>query len=381
VTMSSASTHRGTDFAVIGGGIAGVSAAAHLAPHGSVLLLEAEPTLAFHTTGRSAALFILNYGAQGARPLARASQAFLEEPPEGTTDGPLLEDRGLLWLATVDQLEGLKRIADDAVLAGESSHLIDADEVVSLVPVVRPDVVAGGLIEPSAKDIDVAGLHQAFVRIMRSDGGVIRTNAPVTALKRTGGGWSVTAGNDKISCDVVVNASGAWGDEIAALAGIEPVGLTPMRRTAFMVPGEQSYSSWPMVVDADQRFYFKSDGAQILCSLGEEAPSKPTDPRPRMEDVALAIERINTATTLGVRTVNSQWTGLRTFAPDRNLVAGEEPTAPGFFWLVGQGGTGIQTAPAYGALLASLVLGEELPQNLSAAGVEPSVTDPARFRA
>jgi len=380
VNMSSASTHRGSDFAVIGGGIAGVSAAAHLAPHGSVLLLEAEPTLAFHTTGRSAALFILNYGAEGVRPLARASQAFLEEPPEGTTDAPLLEDRGLLWLATADQLEGLKRIADDAVMAGEASHLIDADEVVSLVPVVRRDVVAGGLIEPSAKDIDVAGLHQAFVRIIRSNGGVIRTSARVTGLEPTGGGWSVTAGDDKISCDVVVNASGAWGDEIAALAGIEPVGLIPMRRTAFMVPGEQSYSRWPMVADADQRFYFKPDGAQILCSLGEEAPSKPTDPRPRMEDVALAIERINTATTLGVRTVNSQWTGLRTFVPDRNLVTGEEPTAPGFFWLVGQGGTGIQTAPAYGALLASLVLGEELPQSLSAAGVEPSVTHPARFR-
>jgi D-arginine dehydrogenase len=135
-----------------------------------------------------------------------------------------------------------------------------------------------------------------------------------------------------------------------------------------------------MVVDVDQRFYFKADGTQILCSLGEEEPSEPTDPRPRMEDVALAIDRINTATTLGVRTVNSEWTGLRTFAPDRDLVAGQEPTAPGFFWLVGQGGTGIQTSPAYGALLAALILGEELPAELSSAGVDPSVTDPGRFR-
>jgi len=369
-----------TDFVVIGGGIAGVSAAAHLAPNGSVMLLESEKTLAFHTTGRSAALFILNYGAQGFRPLAKASQSFLENPPDGMADAPLLEDRGLLWIATADQMPGISRIAAEGVAAGAVSLLIDSDEVADLVPVIRRDVVEAGLLQPSAKDIDVAGLHQAFVRIIRSHGGEIRTGSPVTAVERSGNGWTITAGNEVVICDVVVNASGAWGDEVAALAGIEPVGLEPMRRTAFMVPGDPTYSRWPMVVDADQNFYFKADGTQILCSLAEEELSKPLDPRPRMEDVALAIDRINTATTLGVRSVNSEWTGLRTFAPDRDLVVGEEPTAPGFFWLVGQGGTGIQTAPAYGALLASLVMGEGLPAGLSAAGVDPVVTDPARFR-
>jgi len=368
-----------TDFVVVGGGIAGVSAAAHLAPHGSVILLETERTLAFHTTGRSAALFILNYGAQGFRPLAKASQTFLENPPDGTTDAPVLEDRGLLWVATANQMPGLRRIAEDGI-DGAPSRLIDIDEVAALVPVVRRDVIVGGLLEPSARDIDVAGLHQAFVRITRSHGGEIRTGSPVTSLNRSGSGWSIKAGNGSVECDVVVNASGAWGDEVAAMAGIEPVGLTPMRRTAFMVPGNEAYSGWPMVVDTDQNFYFKSDGTQILCSLGEEEPSEPMDPKPRMEDVALAIERINTATTLDVRAVSSEWTGLRTFAPDRDLVAGEEPTAPGFFWLVGQGGTGIQTSPAYGALLASLVVGNDLPDELLTAGVDPTVTDPARFR-
>ena len=381
VNMSPGSTHRGTDFVVVGGGIAGVSAAAHLAPYGSVLLLEAETTLAFHTTGRSAALFILNYGSEGFRPLTKASQSFFENPPEGTTDAPLLEDRGLLWIATADQLDGLRQIAEEGVATGVGSEFIDGDAVTALVPSIRRDVVEGGLFEPSAKDIDVAALHQAFVRIIRTNGGDIRTSSPVTGLERNGSGWLVTSGTATFACDVVVNASGAWGDEVAALAGIEPLGLTPMRRTAFMVPGDESYSRWPLVADADQQFYFKADGTQILCSLAEEEPSEPGDPRPRMEDVAMAIDRINNATRLGIRTVNSEWTGLRTFAPDRDLVAGEEPTAPGFFWLVGQGGTGIQSAPAYGALVASLVMKENLPDELLAAGIEPSVTDPRRFRA
>ena len=185
--MSPGSTHRGTDFLVIGGGIAGVSAAAHLAPHGSVVLVESERTLAFHTTGRSAALFILNYGAQGFRPLAKASQSFLENPPEGIVDSPLLEDRGLLWIATSDQLDVLSRIAEEGTTAGAVSESIDAETVATLVPVLRRDFVAGGLLEP-ARDIDVAGLHQAFVRIIRLHGGTIRTGSPVTGLPEPCGG-------------------------------------------------------------------------------------------------------------------------------------------------------------------------------------------------
>jgi D-arginine dehydrogenase len=164
------------------------------------------------------------------------------------------------------------------------------------------------------------------------------------------------------------------------MAGIEPIGLQPMRRTAFMVPGDHAYSGWPMVVDIDHNFYFRPDGAQLLCSLAEEKASQPVDPRPELEDVALAIERINQATTLEIRSVNSQWTGLRTFAPDRDMVIGEEPTAPGFFWLVGQGGTGIMTSPAYGALIACQVLGLPPPLDLALAGVDPTTTAPDRLR-
>jgi len=369
-----------TDFVVIGGGIAGVSAAAHLAPHGSVTLLEMESTLAFHTTGRSAAIFVVNYGGDASRPLARASQGFLEEPPDYSSDNEILTDRGILWTAPEDRLDYLHQIAEEGQASGAGSKLIGPDEVLGLVPVLNPDYAAGGLYEPMGRDIDVAGLHQAFVRISRRHGSDIFTGARVVGLTRKGTGWSVHTTEGTVECDAVVNAGGAWGDEVAALAGIDPIGLQPMRRTAFMVPGHEDYADWPMLVDVDHNFYFRPDGVQLLCSLAEEEPSPPTDPRPRMEDVALTIERINEATSLDIRTVNSQWTGLRTFSPDRELVIGEEPTATGFYWSVGQGGTGISISPAVGALLASQIIGGELPADLAKAGVDPGVTSPARFR-
>ncbi len=369
-----------TDFVVVGGGIAGVSAAAALAPHGKVTLVEMEGSLAFHTTGRSAALFVANYGGQGSRPLAHASLPFLEDPPQGAADGPLLSDRGALWIAGPDQIEHLHSIAEEGAGSGAGSVLVETDEVLRLVPKLRRDEVAGGLYEPSARDIDVAALHQAFVRSARRHDAEIRPSSQVTGLTRTDRGWRVNTTDGELDTRTVVNAAGAWGDLVAGLAGIAPVGLRPMRRTAFMVPGDDSYIVWPMVVDVDHGFYFRPDGSQLLCSLAEENPDEPGDPQPRMEDVALAIERINRATTLGIRAVNSQWTGLRTFAPDGELVIGEEPTAPGFFWLVGQGGTGIMTSPAYGTLLAALVLGTPVPSHLVDAGVDPAVTSPGRFR-
>jgi len=369
-----------TDFVVIGGGIAGASAAAHLAPHGRVTLLEMEASLALHTTGRSAALFTINYGGPGSRPLGVASQNFLENPPDGAADAPLLTDRGSLWVAAEHQMDLLAQIAQEGIDSGAGSEIISPSDVVELAPMMKIEHLAGGIHEASAKDIDVAGLHQAFVRIMRRNGGEIHTSSPVTSIESTGTGWSVATPGQTFECDAVVNASGAWGDRVAAMAGVQPIGLQPMRRTAFMVPGSSDYARVPMVANVDHDYYFRPDGVQLLCSLAEESPDEPSDTRPRMEDVALAIERINEVSHLGIRSVNSQWTGLRTFAPDRGFVIGEEPTAPGFFWLVGQGGTGIMTSPAYGELLASQVVGVEIPDRLKGAGVDPKVTSPARFR-
>jgi D-arginine dehydrogenase len=367
-------------FVVIGGGIAGVSAAAHLAPHGSVTLLEAEPTLAYHTSGRSAAMLVENYGSDGARPLVKAARPFLESPPPGSVDNPLLSSRAVVWVAGQGDLTVLEDRAALAQERGAHCVMLEPAQVVGHVPAMRPDWLSGGLLEPSGADIDVAGLHQAFVRIARSHDAEIITGAPVVAIDRRNGQWVVSSGDNEVAADALVNAAGAWGDRIADLADVAPLGLQPMRRTAFMVPGGETSALWPMVVEANERFYFRPDGVQFLCSLAEEVPSQPMDARPQMEDVALAIERINEATTFGIRTVSSQWAGLRTFSPDRDLVIGEDPTAPEFYWLVGQGGIGIQTSPAYGKLLACLATGEPLPEQFSAVGVDPERTSPARFR-
>lgn len=369
-----------TDFVVLGGGIAGVAAAAFLAPHGDVIVFEMEPTLAYHTSGRSAAMLVENYGSDGARPLVKAARPFLEDPPPGAVDNPLLSDRSVIWVSSRGTLSTLEERAAEAQGRGARCELLSAEEAMDHVPALRLDWLDGGLFEPSGADIDVAGLHQAFVRIARRHDAELLTSAPVTEIAREDGRWAVSSGNRKVVADVVVNASGAWGDHTARLAGVAPIGLQPMRRTAFMVPGSEESAAWPMVVEANERFYFRPDGVQFLCSLAEEEPSEPMDARPRMEDVALAIERINDATTFDIRTVNSQWAGLRTFAPDRELVIGEDPTAPGFYWLVGQGGIGIQTSPAYGLLLASEITGIPLPEHFAKAGVDPERTSPTRLR-
>lgn len=357
---------------VVGGGIAGVSAAYHIADTHQVVVVEAEPHLAQHSTGRSAALFFENYGAPAIRPLSLASRAFFEDPPADLVDGPLVSDRGALWIGRPDQADTLAAIASDGRATGSRIIELDPGEVAERVPVIRAERLAGGVWEPDPLDLDVAGIHQAFLRGVRRRGGFVISSAPVTSLTRGGGRWEVEAGGQVIEATAVVNAAGAWGDEVAALAGIPPVGLQPLRRTAFMVAGDAAYAGWPMVVDADHDFYFKPDGVQLLCSPADETPSPPTDARPDPVDVALAIDRINEATTLGIRSVRSEWAGLRTFTSDRAMVIGPDPGEPTFFWLVGQGGTGIQTAPAAGELAAALIRGDDLSPALTGAGVDVS---------
>lgn len=368
------------DVCVIGGGIAGVSVAASLASRRRVVLVESEPTLAFHTTGRSAALYFENYGHASIRPLSRASRRYFESPPEGTADAPLVAPRGALTIARPRQARRLADMEEQARAAGTVVRRLTPTEVTGLVPAVRPELLMGGLWEPDAADMDVGGIHQSFVRTIRSHGGEIRTSAPVTRLRRHRGEWHVTAGDHTSVAEVVVDAAGAWGDEVARMAGVEPVGLVPKRRTAFMVPGQDSWRAWPLVVDADHDFYFKPDGVQLLCSLADETPTDPCDARPEEIDVALAIDRINNATTLAIRSVRSAWAGLRTFVPDGGMVIGFEPGIPGFFWLVGQGGTGIQTAPAAGMLAATLIMGESMPSALETVGIDVAAFDVARFR-
>lgn len=345
------------DVIVIGGGIAGVSAAAELSESASVVLLEREASLAYHTTGRSAALYFGSYGHPDVVELTRASRAWFDDPPN--TDQPVLSERGALTISFTDELD-----------AHRDTTVISAPEAGDLVPALKTDAIRAALWEPDAADMDVAAIHQAYVRQLRSNGGTISTSSPVSGIERVGG-WKVNVDDRTIECDVVVNAAGAWGDQIARLAGVEPVGLTPKRRTAFMVGAPAGSERWPLVTDVDHSFYFKPDGVQLLCSPADETPSEPCDAKPEPVDIALAIERINQVTDLEIRSVRSSWAGLRTFAPDSSMVIGFEPTTTGFFWLTGQGGTGIQTAPAAAQLAAGLILG-------SHSGASPF--DPQRFR-
>lgn len=366
------------DVLVIGGGIAGMSAGYYLSATHRVALVEAEPQLARHSTGRSAALFFENYGAPAIRPLTVASRRFFTSPPPDLVEAPLVRPRGALWIGRPDQAETLERITEEGRRTGSTIVDLTPEEVATRVPVIRSELLAGGLWEADPLDLDVAAIHQAFVRGFRRRGGEILTASPVTALERTGERWEVTAGDEKLTAPLVVNAAGAWGDVVAALAGVEPVGLVPMRRTAFMTAGDTAWADWPMVVDADHDFYFKPDGPQLLCSPSDETSSEPMDARPDPLDVADAIERINQATTLDIRSVRSEWAGLRTFTADRAMVIGPDPDEPSFIWAVGQGGTGIQTAPATGELLSTLVRDTDLPDHLAEAGVDPAAVSPGR---
>ena len=371
------------DAVVVGGGIAGASAAHWLSASGArVVLLEQEVGLAHHTTGRSAALYLENYGSAAVRRLTLASRPFLESPPDGLADVELLSSRPALDVAGPGRDAQLAEHARVGAALVPGIRRLTAEQAVAECPVLRREAIGGAVLDPGSMDIDVMALHQAFIRGLRRGGGQVRTSQRVVEIE-PGPVWRVrTADGSEIGTPVVVDAAGAWGDRIASLAGVATAGLRPLHRTAFTVPLPDGLDArgWPLVQDLDEGWYFKPEGEGLLCSLADEMPAEPGDPRPREEDVALAMERINDATTLGLRRVRVAWAGLRTFAPDRLPVIGEDPDAPGFVWLVGLGGFGIMTSPAGGMLAAATALGQPLPAALADRGVEPADYSAARLR-
>jgi len=354
------------DVVVVGGGIAGAAAAWALSRAGArVVLVEQEALPGHHATGRSAAVTNETVGHPVVCALARASRPFLDAPPAGFVDHPLLSPRGLLWVA-----EDPASLDDLAA----SARRIGPEEVRQLVPQLRPAwAAAGGVYEAEARSVDVAALLQGYLR-----GLDVRTGAAVAQLARVGGGWRVEVGGSVLRCGVVVNAAGAWGDVVASRAGVAPLGLAPLRRTACLVavPDGHDVGGWPLVMDAGGGFYAEPEPGGLLLSPADETPSPPGDARPEELDVALALDRLRDATTLPVRSVRRAWAGLRTFASDRIPAAGFDPDAPGFYWLVGQGGAGIKTAPALAALAAADITGTPvaLPNDLVGA------VRPARLR-
>ena len=370
------------DIVVVGGGIAGASTAAFAAESGArVLLLEREPVLSWHTTGRSAALYLANYGPAQIRRLTLASRSFLASPPDGFTDVPLLSARGMIWVggagdgAALRELERAGRALDPDVCA------LTGDEVLRMCPVLRRDHAEWGVCEPGAADIDVAALHAGFVRRLRACGGATVTAAAVASVQRRGSGWTVATHTGPVHCGILVNAAGAWGDEVAMIAGVRPLGLRPLRRTAATValPAGLNARAWPAVIHAGNAWYFKPEGDGLLVSPSDETPSAPMDARPQDLDVALALERVAAATTLPLRSARAAWAGLRTFAPDGELVVGADGDAPGFVWCVGQGGYGIQSSPAVGRLTADLATGADTAW-ATGSGVDIAALGPDRLR-
>jgi D-arginine dehydrogenase len=345
------------DVAVIGAGMAGVSVAYELAGDHEVVLLEQEGQPAYHTTGRSAAMFLESYGGPEIRALTLASRPMYEQA------GDLLSPRPLLWVAPSGQLEHL-----DAMAAAQPSLVrLDPAATIARCPVLRPDWVAGALLEENASEIDVLGLHQFYLGGARRRGASVLTGAAVTGGRHAGGRWRLDTAAGPVTATAVVNAAGAWGDVVATALGVPPLGLRPLRRTAAVARAAGVDRAWPLISDVGETFYFRPEGAGVLVSPADETPSEPCDARPEDLDVALAVERVNEATTLGLRSVATAWAGLRTFAPDRTPVAGADPAAPGLFWLAGQGGYGIQIGPALGRLAAAAVTGGAVPDALSVA--------------
>ena len=370
------------DVIVIGAGIAGASAAYELASSRRVVVLERETQPGYHTTGRSAAIYTQNYGNREIRALTLASHPIFTSFPEGLVEQPILTPRGALFVARKDQLDTLETALTEAQTFVQSIHRIDASEAVSLNPAFNPDYIAAAIYEPDARDVDVHALHGTYLKGLKQRGGEVITNAEVTAITRNGKAWTVDTRAREFSASIVVNAAGAWCDVIAQLAGVRPIGLIPKRRTVFTFdpPDGLDIASWPLTLDIDEQFYFKPEAGKILASPADETPSPPCDAQPEELDVAVAVDRVQTATTLEVRRIAHKWAGLRSFVPDKTPVVGMDDEAEGFFWLAGQGGYGIQTSPAIGRATAALITTGNLPDNLTAMGLREMDLSPQRLR-
>ncbi len=367
-----------TDVIVIGAGMAGASVAYFMAPHARVLVLEREAFADMHSTGRSAALFSETYGSPNVLALTRAARPFLAQPPQGFAQHPILTPRGATIIGNAAQKDEIRALYETIAAFTPSLQLHDAARLQVTVPVLRPEFAQIGLHEPGAADIDVNELHQGFLRGLRARGGQLRFNVGVRAISHGANGWEVDDGEQVFRAPLLVNAAGAWVDQVAALAGVAPIGITPKRRSAFLFePPERIDSThWPFVTAFDESFYFKPDAGLLLGSCANADPVEPHDVQPEEYDIALGIHRIEEATTMTIRRPRRSWAGLRSFVADGDLVGGFAVDAPGFFWVAAQGGYGIQTSAAMGEACANLALGRPLPAFLSDAGVSAALLAP-----
>lgn len=380
--MSAGPSRQDFDVIILGAGMAGAALAAHLAAGTRVALIEREPVLGYHTTGRSAAMYIPSYGGAAIAGLTLASGDFLGDPSPGFGP-PLLSPRAVMHIADPGQTPRLDIFAAVQSLArrGGVLEILDGRAARARVPILRPRAVAAAVIETGTGDLDVARLHAGFLRRVREAGGVVLTGAGRSAIGFRRSGWRVRGPTLDLSAPILVNATGAWADETAISAGVCPLGLTPLRRTVMLAraPDEPRFADWPVVKDIDERFYFRPCGGRLLITPADETPSAPCDAVADEMDIAVGMARFEAAVDHPVRSLVGRWAGLRTFAPDRAPVVGWSKSREGFFWLAGLGGFGIQTAPAMGRLAAALLEGRPVPADLIDHGVQAHTYAPARL--
>ncbi len=357
-----------------------ISVAAELAKSSKVLLIEAESQPAYHTTGRSAAVFSPVYGPEPIRALTRASERFFLAPPKGFCDAPLLSPLHSTFIARADQIGSLEAMATSLADA-TSVERIDAQELQRRIPLLRKGYAAGALWDSATCEIDVAALHQGYLRLFRSAGGVVETSARVRELEHHPKGWRIETEKGAFTAGTIVNAAGAWADEIGALAGAEQIDLVPKRRTALIIDPPEGYDphGLPLVIDVEEGFYLKPDAGKLLISPANEDPEPPCDVQPDELDIAIGVHNIEQAFDVQVKRIQTPWAGLRSFVADKSPVAGVSQLAKGFYWLAGQGGYGIQSAPALAEYAAAEILGRPLPGHVLAEGLDPASLRPARL--
>lgn len=369
------------DIAILGGGIAGLSLAYFLGADRSVVLLEREESLGYHSTGRSAAEFVLRYNSPEICKLAAISRDFFDRPPQGFSEVPLLVPRGGVMIANAEKADRFEAHFAAERAKTDCLRRLTVDEAIDMVPILDPAYVAGAYHDPEFWDIEVESLLQGYLKGARRAGVDVRQKAGAIAARDDGERWRIDTEQGEIGARIVVNATGGWADQTAGLFGVAPTGIVPHRRTAILVdlPDGIDWRSMPEINELDDEFYCKPDAGRLLVSPADETPCEPGDVQPEEIDIAWAAHHLETATTMGVRRIAKSWAGMRSFASDRLPVIGPASDHPRFFWLAGQGGYGILSSPALGSLAAALLTGDKVPDGFLREGLSPSRFSPERF--
>jgi D-arginine dehydrogenase len=373
------------DFLVVGGGVAGLSAAARLVRHGKAIVLEAEAALGYHSSGRSVSFSHYGIGNATVRAMTAWSRRFFEAPPADFSAVPLARAVPSLYFAGAEDLPALDLVEAEMGLFTDLVRRVDPAAMAALCPALRtgPGAAVAGILDPTGLKLDADALLQGFARAVRAGGGEVLSGRRIASIEPRGGGWeAVSEDGDRWSAAVLIDAAGAWADRIAELAGVGPLGLQPKRRTIIVVdpPAGARIETWPFALSAARDFYIQPEAGRLLVSPVDEVADDPCDAAPDEYDVALAADRLEHYTTVPVRRIAHRWAGLRSFVADRTPTAGFDREAPGFFWLAGQGGYGIMTSPALSAVAAALITGDAAPDGLLGPGVTPAALSVARLR-